>query len=202
MDSNHPAGHGGALLGAHHLLATHKRVSEVCCNAACQIIQLVRAVVNEADDRLLIYGWELLQGRHIYHLTKGWYNNSTLPIGGCTGPGRSRAPCCDVDGKVCLTASCKLAAREYAWQSTGSKAVTRPKHAGVLLRLVDCVLSRRQQRSTCSSIRYAACIVKYEGRGCELKWNHILRKVPRRCTFRHLFPKISCLRSRPTCPAE
>lgn len=86
MDSYHPAGHGGALLGAHHLLATHKGVSEVGCNAACQVIQLMRAVVNEADDRLLVYSWKLLQGRHSYHLTKGWYNSSILLAGGCTGP--------------------------------------------------------------------------------------------------------------------
>lgn len=64
MDSYHPAGHWGGVPGAHHLLATHKGVSEVCCNAACQVIQLVRAVVNEADDGLFIYSWELLQGRH------------------------------------------------------------------------------------------------------------------------------------------
>ena len=75
MDSYHPASHGGGVLGAHHLLPTHKGVSEVCCNAACQVIQLVCAVVNEPDDRLLIYGWKLLQGRHGYHVMNGWYND-------------------------------------------------------------------------------------------------------------------------------
>lgn len=70
MDSYHPAGHWCAVLGANHLLPTHKGISEVCCNAACQLIQLVRAVVNEANDRLFIYGWELLQARHNHHLYK------------------------------------------------------------------------------------------------------------------------------------
>ena len=72
VDSNHPAGHWCAMLSADHLLPTHKGVSEVCCNASSQVIQLVSAVVDVAYDRFFIYGWKLLQGRHAHQFAIGW----------------------------------------------------------------------------------------------------------------------------------
>lgn len=66
VDSNDTAGHGGAFLGANHLLPTHKGISEVCSNATGQVVQLVCAVVDVADDRIFIDGWKLLQGRHAH----------------------------------------------------------------------------------------------------------------------------------------
>ena len=61
MNSHNSTSCGGAIFGAKYLLPADKGVSEVGCNAACQVIQLLRAVVNVMDDWLLIYGGELLQ---------------------------------------------------------------------------------------------------------------------------------------------
>lgn len=61
MHSHNSASCWGAIFGSQDFLPADKRVSEVGCNAARQVIQLLCAVVNEADDWLLIYGRKLLQ---------------------------------------------------------------------------------------------------------------------------------------------
>ncbi len=59
MHGNNPARCRSAIFSAQHLLPTHKGVSEMCRNAAGEIVQLVCAVVYVTHDWLFIYDWEL-----------------------------------------------------------------------------------------------------------------------------------------------
>lgn len=61
MDCYNPASCWSAFFGAQNLFSAHKGVPEVRCNAPCQVIQLVRAVVDVANHWFLIHGRELLQ---------------------------------------------------------------------------------------------------------------------------------------------